>query len=111
MEQIDVKRWTESNLPNPAAMIWHLGYEGFRVKHWVGQPGIVYAWRKNNDDHSHWVVSGELEVIHDNGESYRLKAGDRDFIPAQSWYMRRIIGEEPVSYLLGEKIKVEFIRK
>lgn len=107
MAEFQVRRWTGFNVPSPAVLVYHLGAEGYLVKHWVGQPGIAYAWRKCRTDRSHWVVSGDLEIIHEKGESYILKAGDRDFIPVNSWYMARVVGEAPVSYLVGEKIEAE----
>lgn len=107
MADIQVKRWTELEAPSPAVLVWHLEHEGYFAKHWVAQPGMVYAWRKTAEAQSHWVISGEVEIIHQEGLNYTLKAGDRDFIPAQSWYMRRVIGEEPLSYFVGEKIKEE----
>lgn len=111
MAEFQVRRWTEFNAPSPAVLVWHLGNEGYAIKHWIGQPGIVYAWRKCQIDRSHWVVTGELEITHEKGESYILKPGDRDFIPVNSWYMARVVGEEPVSYLVGEKAKAEEVKR
>ena len=34
-----------------------------------------------------------------------LKAGDRDFMPAGTYHSARVVSEEPVVYLVGEKLK------
>jgi quercetin dioxygenase-like cupin family protein len=77
--------------------------EGYRVFQWGDRPEAVYALHKHNEDQSHWVVSGTLEITIE-GESYTLEAGDRDFLTANTWHSVRVIGEEAVVYLVGEKI-------
>lgn len=108
MAEIQVIRWSELRDPTPALLLLYMGsLGGYQIKHWVGRPGMVYPWRRILMDQSHWVISGELEIAYQNGFSYTLKAGDRDIIPAETWYMRRVIGEAPADYLLGEKVIVE----
>ena len=78
------------------------GYDG--VYPWSDPPGAVYALHRHETDQTHWIVSGELEITLETGESYLLKSGDRDFLPAQTGHRARVIGEGAVSYLIGEKL-------
>jgi len=42
----------------------------------------------------------ELRVGH---ETYTLRAGDRDFLPANTMHSATVPGNEPVIYLIGAK--------
>jgi quercetin dioxygenase-like cupin family protein len=106
-----VERWKEFNQPSPAVLRLRLGNEGYRVSHWADRVGTVYAIHKNKEEKSHWVISGALQVTFENGETYTLKAGDRDFIAAQIWYRAQAVGDEPLNYLVGEKIKAETTKR
>jgi mannose-6-phosphate isomerase-like protein (cupin superfamily) len=102
-----VERWKKAYAPNPAMLRILLEKEGYRVYHWVERSGTVYGLHKHEEDQSHWIISGELELTFATGAIYTLKAGDRDFISAKTLHKARVSGAEPVSYLVGEKIKVE----
>jgi len=54
------------------------------------------------DDQSHWVVSGRLELMVEGYGTFVLEAGDRDFMPAGTYHSARVLGDEPVLYLIGE---------
>lgn len=99
-----VERWKEVFAPNAAVMRLKLANEGYRVYQWADQPGMVYAKHKHPQAQSHWIISGSLELIV-GGTSYVLEAGDRDFMEAETWHSARVVGEESVIYLIGEKIK------
>jgi len=52
---------------------------------------------------SHWIISGELE-LQVGQETYRLRAGDRDFLPANTIHSAFVPGDEAVVYLIGAKV-------
>lgn len=91
-------------MPNAAMLRLKLSGEGYRIFHWVDRAGTIYGIHKHEEDQTHWIISGEMEITLENGGSYILKAGDRDFMPARTRHKARVIGEYPVSYLVGEKI-------
>ncbi|MDQ6786677.1 MAG: cupin domain-containing protein [Acidobacteriota bacterium] len=98
-----VERWREVYAPNAAMLRFILVEEGYRVFQWGDRPEAIYVLHKHGEDQSHWVISGALEIII-GGESYTLEAGDRDFLPAHTWHSARVVGDESVVYLVGEKI-------
>jgi quercetin dioxygenase-like cupin family protein len=77
--------------------------EGFRVYQWVDEPEAIYADHMHREDQSHWVISGALELTIERVGTFVLEAGDRDFMPAGTYHSARVIGEVPVTYLIGEK--------
>lgn len=99
-----VKSWNYDYAPNPAMLRLKLEREGYRVFQWGDSPGAVFPPHKHTAEKSHWVVSGALELTI-NGEVYVLEAGDRDFIEAETYYSMRVVSEESVIYLVGEKIE------
>lgn len=104
MNKYDIVRWPEPSAPNAAMLRLLMEREGYRVSQWADRPEMVYALHKHEADQSHWVVSGRLEVTVDRVGTFVLEAGDRDFMPAQTWHAARVLGDEPVVYLIGEKI-------
>jgi quercetin dioxygenase-like cupin family protein len=77
--------------------------EGYEVFQWCDQPGTVYGPHKHDDEQSHWIVSGTMELnVHGAGTT-TLGPGDRDFMPAGTYHSARVIGDEPVMYLIGAK--------
>ena len=77
--------------------------EGYSVYQWSDSPGAVYGMHKHNEDQSHWIISGTLALTIDGVGVFVLKAGDRDFMPAGTFHSARVIGNEAVVYLIGEK--------
>ena len=57
----------------------------------------------HNEAQSHWIISGQLEITVQSVGTFLLKAGDRDFMPANTYHSARVIGEEPVMYLIGSR--------
>jgi len=47
-------------------------------------------------------LSGELE-LRVGHEIYTLRAGDRDFLPANTIHSAFVPGDEPVTYLIGAR--------
>ena len=103
-DKLRFERWKEVYAPNAAMLRLRLEQEGYRVYQWGDRPGMVYAMHKHEEAQSHWIMSGALELTV-NGETYVLEAGDRDFLPAQTWHKARVASEEAVVYLIGERIK------
>jgi quercetin dioxygenase-like cupin family protein len=101
--KFSVERWNQYYAPNPAMLRLLLEHEGYRVFQWGDSSGAVIALHKNAAAISHWVISGTLEMAI-GGEIYVLAAGDRDFLSAETWHSARVVGEEPVVYLIGEKL-------
>ena len=100
-----IERWTKSNAPNPASLRGILISENYRVFQWQDAPGAVYSLHEHERDQSHWIISGALELTIENVGSFFLKAGDRDFMPAGTRHSARVVGEDAVVYLVGEKVK------
>ena len=98
-----VEKWREMRSPN-AAMLRHLlAGDGYEVFQWADPPGRFYGSHAHDDDQSHWIVSGELELTFDTGRVCLLGPGDRDFIPAGTFHAARVVGDEMCIYLVGSK--------
>lgn len=98
-----VEEWRMPYAPNPAMLRNTLVLEGYAVYQWCDQPGTVYGAHKHAEAQSHWVISGSLELQLPNGGIHVLNAGDRDYMPANTYHSARVFGEEPVVYLVGAK--------
>jgi quercetin dioxygenase-like cupin family protein len=98
-----IENWNQPTPPNPAMLRFLLEREGYRVFQWSDNPGTVYGNHKHDDDQSHWVISGSLELTVERAGTFVLETGDRDFLPAGTYHSARVIGEEPVMYLVGAK--------
>ena len=99
---LQIERWTESDKPNAKTLRVRLEREGYSVFEWSDEPGTVYAPHSHAEDQSHWIISGELQ-LRVAGESYTLRAGDRDFLPANTTHSAFVPGQELVRYLIGAK--------
>jgi quercetin dioxygenase-like cupin family protein len=99
---IQTERWTEDTAPDAADLNRRLQAEGYSVFQWSDAPGTSYGDHSHPEDQSHWILSGELE-LHVDGETYTLRAGDRDFLPANTIHSAFVPGEESVVYLIGAK--------
>jgi mannose-6-phosphate isomerase-like protein (cupin superfamily) len=104
MTNPSVERWREIHAPSPTMLRFLMERDGYQVSLWNDRAGMFYGIHKRDEEQSYWIISGKLEITFENGTSYTLKNGDRDFIPAGSWHSARVLGEEPVMYLVGEKI-------
>ena len=99
---VQIKRWTDSSPPNPEELKQRLRNEGYSVFQWSDAPGAKYGPHAHAKDQSHWIISGELE-LRVGHESYSLRPGDRDYLPANTIYSAFVPEDEAVTYLIGAK--------
>lgn len=99
-----IEKWSEVYAPNAAMLRLTLEREGFRVFQWSDQPGKIYPNHSHGEEQSHWIISGSLELTIENYGIVVLEMGDRDFMPENTYHSARVVGEEPVVYLVGERI-------
>ena len=104
MSNYRIEKWSELYPPQAAMMRLILTQEGHRVYQWCEQPERIYAKHQHNEDQTHWIISGALEITIERVGVFVLEAGDRDFMPANTYHSVRVISEVPVIYLVGEKI-------
>ena len=97
-----IERWSEPTPPDAQALRKRLESEGYSTFQWSDAPGTKYGPHAHGEDQSHWVVSGELE-LRIGHETYTLRAGDRDFLPANTIHSAFVPGRAPVVYLIGAK--------
>jgi len=97
-----VKRWAGDEAPSLKALRQVLVDEGYSVFEWTDLPGTTYEPHAHDDDQSHWILSGALQLSV-AGETYILQAGDRDFLSAQTTHAAFVPGDKPVRYLIGSK--------
>ncbi len=105
MKGFRIERWNRGSAPNPAMLRLTLESEGYRVFQWGELPEATHGLHKHSEDQSHWIISGALELTVERLGTYVLEAGDRDFLPAHTYHSARVVGEEPVVYLVGEKLR------
>lgn len=101
---IQVDRWSEAGGPDAEELESRLRDEGYSVFQWSDAPGTKYGPHAHAEDQSHWILNGELE-LRVGHESYALRAGDRDFLPANTMHSVTVPGDQPVTYLIGAKHK------
>ena len=99
---IQVERWSEDSPPDPAELKGRLLSEGYSVFQWSDAPGTKYGPHAHAEDQSHWIVSGELELSVGH-ETYTLRAGDRDFLAANTIHSASVRGSSAVVYFIGSK--------
>ncbi len=99
-----IERWKEVYAPNPAMLRLQLVNEGYRVFQWSDQANCFYASHAHSETQSHWIVSGQLEINVEFVGRFVLGPGDRDFMPANAYHTAKVLGSEPVVYLVGEKL-------
>ena len=99
---IQIERWSETTLPDPQDLKKLLESEGYSVFQWSDAPGTKYGPHTHAEDQSHWIISGKLE-LRVGHEVYTLRAGDRDFLPAETIHSAFVPGDQPVTYLIGAK--------
>jgi quercetin dioxygenase-like cupin family protein len=99
---IRINRWSEDEPPVADELKDRLRAEGYSVFQWSDARGTKYEPHAHAEDQSHWILSGELE-LRVGHEIYTLRAGDRDFLPANTIHSAFVPGDEPVVYLIGAK--------
>lgn len=99
---IEIERWTNEGFPDAEMLKARLQREGYSVFQWSDAPGTKYGPHSHPEDQSHWILSGELQ-LRVGHEIYTLRAGDRDYLPANTMHSAFVPGDEPVTYLIGAK--------
>ena len=99
---IHVEPWSEKAAPKAGELRQRLETEGYSAFQWSDSPGTRYGEHSHPEDQSHWILSGELQLTVE-GETYSLRAGDRDFLPANTIHSAFVPGDDPVVYLIGAK--------
>ena len=99
---IGVERWNDDGSPDAANLKQRLLGEGYSVFQWTDAPGTKYGPHAHAEDQSHWIISGALE-LRVGHETYTLRAGDRDFLEANTIHSAFVPGDEPVVYLISAK--------
>lgn len=97
-----LERWNEAGRPDAKILRKRLEREGYSVSENTDQPGTRYEPHSHESDQTHWILSGEAEFVVEN-ETYTLRAGDRDYLPANTEHSAAVVGSEPVRYLVGVK--------
>ena len=99
---IQIERWSDLSLPDVEVLKSYLRDEGYSVFQWSDEAGTKYGPHAHAEDQSHWILSGELE-LRVGHEIYTLRAGDRDFLPANTMHSAFVPGDAAVTYLIGAK--------
>jgi quercetin dioxygenase-like cupin family protein len=97
-----VERHSGKHPPEESALRARLEAEGYSVYAWTDSPGATYPPHRHADDQSHTIIRGALALTVD-GVEYVLRAGDRDWLPAGTVHAARVVGDEPVTYLIGSR--------
>ena len=103
MKEYRVAKWNELGAPDAGDLMTRMRAEGYSVFQWSDRIGAVYPEHEHGEDQSHWIISGSLELTVRGYGKITLGAGDRDFMPARTVHAARVIGNEPVVYLIGAK--------
>ena len=99
---IQVERWNEDGPPHADDLRQRLQSEGYSVFQWSDAPGTRYGAHAHAEDQSHWILSGKLK-LRVGAETYTLRAGDRDYLPAHTYHSAFVPDDGPVTYLIGAK--------
>jgi len=97
-----VEKWNKAHEPDANDLRRRLESEGYSVFEWSDAPGTIYGPHWHAEDQSHWIIRGELELTV-GAETYTLRAGDRDFLSANTTHSAFVSGDEPVHYLIGAR--------
>ena len=102
MDSYRIEKWpSDKPLLTKSELMAQMRAEGFDVYAWGDQPGAAYPNHQHEDDQSHWMVSGRLELTVAGTGTFEMVPGDRDFMPAGTIHAARVIGDEPAEYLIG----------
>lgn len=98
-----VERWPPDASIDLYELRRRLAVDGYSVYQWSDAPGTTYGRHRHATNQSHWIISGTLQLDVDGVGIVTLNPGDRDLMPAGTFHSARVIGDEPVVYLIGEK--------
>ena len=99
---LNIERWNEEGAPDKQILRGRMEREGYSVFEWRDAPGTSYRAHSHPEDQSHWIISGAL-TLRLGWEEYTLRAGDRDYLPANTEHSAVVSGDEPLIYLIGAK--------
>jgi mannose-6-phosphate isomerase-like protein (cupin superfamily) len=99
---LEIERWNESEPPDGQTLRERMESEGYSVIESRDAAGTTYGLHSHAQDQSHWIVQGTL-IIRVGWEEYTLRAGDRDYLPANTEHSAIVPRDEPVVYLIGVK--------
>ena len=100
-----VERFSGDAPPDSIELSRQMEAEGYDVFEWVDGPQTVYDPHQHSEDQSHWIITGELELVVDGVGTVVLNTGDRDFMPAGTRHSARVLGGREVRYLIGVKYR------
>ena len=99
---LNIERWGEAEAPDARVLRERMEREGYSVFEYRDEPGTSYRPHTHAEDQSHWIVRGALS-LRVGWEEYTLRAGDRDFLPANTEHSASVPDNEAVVYLIGIK--------
>jgi quercetin dioxygenase-like cupin family protein len=99
---IEIERWNGTSALDAEDLKTRLSREGYSVRQWSDAAGTKYGPHAHQEDQSHWILSGVLE-LRVGYEVYTLRPGDRDYLPANTMHSANVPGDQPVTYLIGTK--------
>jgi quercetin dioxygenase-like cupin family protein len=99
---LNIERWSESEPPDAGVLRERMEAEGYSVFESRDAAGTTYGPHSHTEDQSHWIVSGAL-TLRIGWEEYTLRAGDRDYLPANTEHSASVPRDEGVVYLIGIK--------
>lgn len=100
--KLEIERWSEKVAPEARTLRERMEAEGYSVFESRDAPGTSYGLHSHGEDQSHWIISGAL-TLRVGWEEYTLRAGDRDYLPANTEHSAVVRGSEPAVYLIGIK--------
>lgn len=99
---LNIERWNEDAPPDASVLRERMEAEGYSVFESRDAAGTTYGPHSHAEDQSHWVVSGTLK-LRIGYEEYTLRAGDRDYLPANTEHSAIVPNDEAAVYLIGIK--------
>jgi quercetin dioxygenase-like cupin family protein len=99
---LKVERWGGDGPPDKETLRRQMEEEGYSVFEWTDAAGTSYGPHSHAEDQSHWIVRGAL-TLRVGWEEYTLRAGDRDYLPANTEHSAVVPRDESVLYLIGAK--------
>ncbi|HEV7842290.1 MAG TPA: cupin domain-containing protein [Pyrinomonadaceae bacterium] len=99
---LEIERWSENDSPDSQTLRERMEAEGYSVFESRDAAGTTYGPHSHTEDQSHWIINGAL-VIRIGWEEYTLRAGDRDYLPANTEHSATVPRDEAVFYLIGIK--------
>ena len=99
---LNVERWSETAPPDSSVLRKRMEAEGYSVSECRDEVGTTYGAHSHAQDQSHWIISGAMK-FRVGWEEYTLRAGDRDYLPANTEHSASVSGKEAVIYLIGIK--------